>query len=80
MLSRENLWKVFKFLDASGSEMLTYESLSQAFQRKGDFDPDKFNSLMDEVGLRPNQNISYGITFEQFLKIMQGTAQTNKQK
>jgi len=42
MLNKDNLWKVFKFLDIHGAEVLTYESLKQAFQRKGDFDPVMF--------------------------------------
>jgi len=31
LLSRDNLWKVFKYLDHQGYEILTYDSLKQAF-------------------------------------------------
>ena len=38
LLSRDNLWKVFKYLDSQDQEVLTYESLKQSFKRRGEFD------------------------------------------
>jgi len=83
LLSKENLWKVFKYLDTNGTEVLTYDSLKQAFQRKGDFDEDLFNSIMLEVSLSPlplhhsntfpnnsNSNNGQSINFERFCFIM----------
>ena len=31
LLSKSNLWKVFKYLDTEGRERLTYKQLKQAF-------------------------------------------------
>ena len=31
LLTKDNLWKVFKYLDIDGQDMLTYESLKHAF-------------------------------------------------
>lgn len=42
LLSRDNLWKVFKYLDSLDQEVLTYESLKQSFKRRGDFDGGMF--------------------------------------
>jgi hypothetical protein len=50
--SKDNLWKVFKYLDSDGNDLLTYDSLKQAFQRKGDFNQYRFVQMMDEIGLK----------------------------
>ena len=39
------------------SEVLTYRSLKQAFQRKGDFDLEVFNRMMEEIGLYHHENL-----------------------
>ena len=74
LLSKENLWKVFKYLDTNGDEKLTYDSLKQAFQRKGDFDSDLFNKITEEVNLIPSAKylggVQSGIDFQKFCEIM----------
>lgn len=57
MLSKDNLWKVFKYLDINGTEHLTYSSLKVAFQRKGDFDEGNFKIMMKEIGLDNSSKI-----------------------
>ena len=49
LLSKENLWKGFKYLDTDNFELLTYECLKNTFQRRGDFTLENFNSMMAEV-------------------------------
>jgi hypothetical protein len=51
LLSKDNLWKVFKYLDTENIELLTYDSLMRTFKRKGDFDLEAFNKMMTEVGI-----------------------------
>lgn len=51
LLSKDNLWKVFKYLDTDNIELLTYEALKLAFQRRGDFIIESFNRMMVEVGI-----------------------------
>jgi calcium-dependent protein kinase len=59
LLNQENLRKVFMYLLEGKSEVLTYKSLKQAFQRKGDFDLTYFNRMMTEIGLyRETQALS----------------------
>jgi hypothetical protein len=31
LFTRDNLWKVFKYLDSQGYELLTYDTLLQSF-------------------------------------------------
>ena len=47
MLCKENLYKVFKYLDTENMELLTYESLKKAFQRKGNFQLDIYNKMVE---------------------------------
>jgi hypothetical protein len=54
LMNKDNLWKVFKYLDTSGLEILTFDTLKQTFQRKGDLNEDVFNKMMNEVGLYPS--------------------------
>jgi Ca2+-binding EF-hand superfamily protein len=51
LLNKDNLWKVFKYLDTENIDLLTYECLMRTFQRKGDFNLESFNKMMVEVGV-----------------------------
>lgn len=46
LISKENLWKVFKYLDSENIEILSYDSLRAIFQRRGEFVEDKFNKMV----------------------------------
>jgi len=76
LLSRDNLWKVFKYLDSLGSEILTYDTLKQSFQRRGDFMQADFDKMMAQIKLVPSQqNNSPGtigkINFDLFCDLME---------
>jgi len=61
LLSTQNLLKVFSYLLDSSScpvhsttstgSTLTYSSLKSAFQRRGDFNLERFNQMMSEIGI-----------------------------
>jgi Ca2+-binding EF-hand superfamily protein len=53
LLCKENMWKVFKFLDTDNREILTYESLRKAFQRRGDYREESYVKMASEVSLEP---------------------------
>ena len=55
LLSRENLLKVFKYLDSQAHEVLTYDSLMRSFERRGDFNLEEFNKMMAEINILPPQ-------------------------
>jgi len=76
LLSRDNLWKVFKYLDSLGSEILTYDTLKQSFQRRGDFMQADFDKMMAQIKLvSSQQNNSPGtigkINFDLFCDLME---------
>ncbi|TNV85162.1 hypothetical protein FGO68_gene11276 [Halteria grandinella] len=57
LLNRENLLKVYRFLQQDENEQgLTYHTLRAAFQRKGDFDQKLFDKMMIEIALSPQVN------------------------
>lgn len=58
LITRDNLWKVFKYLDYGDLDILTYDSLRQQFQRKGEFVEDKFDQMMQEIGIEKPSNLS----------------------
>lgn len=71
LMNKENMWKVFKYLDTSGKEVLTYDILKQAFKRKGDFNETQFNKMMEEVDLSKSPSkVKEGVDFEKFCSIM----------
>ena len=51
LLSKDNLYKVFKYMDTDNTDLLTYDSLKKAFLRRGDFLIDDFTRMMEDVGL-----------------------------
>lgn len=59
LITRDNLWKVFKYLDHSELDLLTYDSLRQQFQRRGEFVEDKFDQMMAEIGIDKPTNTSF---------------------
>lgn len=60
LLNKENLRKVFQYLlpDSNHGGVLTMSALKAAFQRRGDFDPCKFNTMMIEIGISSNSSNS----------------------
>lgn len=53
LLSKDNLLKVFKYLDSQGEDELSYDSLKRAFQRRGDFHESEFQKMMLEINITP---------------------------
>ncbi len=68
LLSKTNLWKVFKYLDSEGKNILTFETFQKAFLRKGERREEEITQMLHEINVTEQ---SEGITFGKLCEIME---------